>query len=203
MIKKLIGIALCALLIGCCGQDCSNEANNEAAVIENIMTRVSVRKFDGKQVEKEKIETMLRAGMAAPTAKNLQPWDFVAITDPAIIDSLKADPAIGHSPIKNDCPLVIMVCGNMEKAAEGPARDFWKHDTSAATENILLAAHAMGLGAVWCAGDPMTERVEAMRRIVGLPSYVTPLCFICIGYPAEAAQPKDKWKTENVHYDKW
>ena len=205
MKKKQIFLATVAMMsaVGCTENASVVCSDSSAVVMENIMTRTSVRKFDGREVEKENVATLLHAGMAAPTAMNKQPWDFVVITDRAVLDSLAADPSLKRAPVGNGCPLVILVCGNMEKAAEGPAQQFWIHDTSAATENILLAAHAMGLGAVWCAGFPMSDRVDALRRIAGLPSYVTPLNLICIGYPAETPSVKDKWTEANVHYDKW
>ncbi len=190
-------------MMSSCGTAETQSVDKASVVIENIMTRKSVRAYDGRAVEPKAVETLLRAGMAAPTAMNRQPWDFVAVTDKEVLEKLAAEPALSRAPVSKNCPLVIVVCGNMEKAAEGKGQEYWIHDTSAATENILLAAHAMGLGAVWCAGQPNEDRIEALRNVLGLPSYVTPLNLICIGYPAEEPAVKDKWKVENVHYNKW
>ena len=172
--------------------------NQGNAVIDHIMTRTSVRAFTGQALSKDTIELLLRAGMAAPSAMNMQPWHFTAITDRAVLDRLKeANP---HAKMLEQAPLAIVVSGDMTKAIEGPGRDFWIQDCSAATENILLAAHALGLGAVWTGGHPIEERANALRSILNLPETMIPLCAIVIGYPAEKPEPKDKWKTENVTF---
>lgn len=180
-------------------QTSANDADNGNAAIENIMTRTSIRAFTGQSVSSDTVEMLLRAGMAAPTAVNLQPWHFVAVTDRAKLDEMRqANP---HAKMLEQAPLAIVVCGDMNKAMEGPGRDFWIQDCSAATENILLAAHALGLGAVWTGGHPIEERVNTLREILQLPENLIPLCAIVIGYPAENPEPKDKWKTENVSYN--
>lgn len=180
-------------------QTSANDADNGNAAIENIMTCTSIRAFTGQSVSSDTVEMLLRAGMAAPTAVNLQPWHFVAVTDRAKLDEMRqANP---HAKMLEQAPLAIVVCGDMNKAMEGPGRDFWIQDCSAATENILLAAHALGLGAVWTGGHPIEERVNTLREILQLPENLIPLCAIVIGYPAENPEPKDKWKTENVSYN--
>ena len=97
----------------------------------------------------------------------------------------------------------IVVCGDMTKTLEGEAAEFWIQDTSAASENILLAAHAMGLGAVWTGVYPDKGRIRIISEALSLPSHIVPLCLIPVGYPAKAQEPKDKWKPENVHYNGW
>ena len=187
--------------------NCTNDkgAENPAAtdqgnvVIDNIMTRTSIRAFTSQTISKDTVEMLLRAGMAAPSAVNLQPWHFIAITDRAKLDELKeANP---HAKMLEHAPLAIVVCGDLNKAMEGPGQEFWIQDCSAATENILLAAHALGLGAVWTGGHPIAERVDALHEILKLPESLIPLCAIVIGYPAEQPEPKDKWKPENVSYN--
>ena len=170
------------------------------AVLQNIMTRTSIRSYQDRPVEAEKVDLILKAGMAAPTAVNRQPWAFVVVDDKEVLQQLLA-----KSPRKtlSTAPMGIVVCGDMQKALEGPAQEFWVQDASAATQNILLAAHALGLGAVWTGGYPLAERVEATRSILGLPEYIIPLDVILIGYAAEEPTPKDKWKPENVHYNGW
>ena len=134
-------------------QTSANDADNGNAAIENIMTRTSIRAFTGQSVSSDTVEMLLRAGMAAPTAVNLQPWHFVAVTDRAKLDEMRqANP---HAKMLEQAPLAIVVCGDMNKAMEGPGRDFWIQDCSAATENILLAAHALGLGAFGLADTPL------------------------------------------------
>lgn len=195
-------LAMCA----CSGSGNENKAdagNDDAqtAAINCIMTRASVREYQDKTVEKDKIEKLLRAGMAAPSAQNRQPWHFVVVDNRAVLDSLAA--ANPYAGMAAKAPLAIVVCGDISKAIEGPGRNFWIQDTSAATENILLAAHALGLGAVWTGTFPAEERCEAVRRILRLPDSMVPLNTIVIGYPAEDSQPKDKWLPENISYNEF
>ena len=183
----------CVLSVSAQCENCSND------VIKNIMTRTSIRKYTDQPIKKADIETLLRAGMAAPTAVNKQPWHFVAVTDKAKLKELSG----GRGGMLEQCTLAIVVCGNMEKAMPGKAREYWVQDCSAATENILLAAHALGLGAVWTGGYPMEDRMATISKALKLPETIIPLCTIVIGYPAESPTPKDKWKPENVSYNEF
>lgn len=169
--------------------------------LETIMTRTSIRKYADRPVEKEKIEAMLRAGMAAPTAVNKQPWHFVVVNDRAKLNELAA--ANPRAKMLQTVPLAIVVCGDMNKAMQGKGQAYWIQDCSAATENILLAAHAQGLGAVWTGVYPMEDRIQPLSKTLKLPETVIPLCTIVIGYPAEQPKPKDKWKPENVSYNEF
>ena len=178
-------------------QNHSTEVSNTA--YENIMTRTSVRSYTDKLISADTVEMLLRAGMAAPTARNSQPWHFVAITDRAKLDELAETNR--HGRMLKEAPLAIAVCGNMDKALEGDGKDYWIQDCSAATENILLAVNALGLGAVWTGVHPITERVESVSKVLNLPETIIPLCVIVIGYPNESPQPKDKWLPENVSYN--
>ena len=202
--KKILTIAL--LAAGVAATSCCNRADScaagdpAAAVLENIMTRTSVRAYTDQPVAAETVEQLLRAGMAAPTAVNKQPWAFVVLTEREQLDRL-AEVQAGR--ILSGATLAIVVCGDMEKALEGTGRDYWIQDTSAATENILLAAHALGLGAVWTGVYPNPERTAAVSQALGLPEQIIPLCVIAAGYPAESPAPKDKWKPETVHYQQW
>ena len=195
--KKIVTIslflALCVLNVSAQCENCSNEA------IKNIMTRTSIRKYTDQPVSKTDIETLLRAGMAAPTAVNRQPWHFVVVTDKAKLKELSG----GRGGMLEQCALAIVVCGNMEKTIKGKGQEFWIQDCSAATENILLAANALGLGAVWTGGYPMEERVASISKALKLPETIIPLCTIVIGHPAESPTPKDKWKPENVSYNEF
>lgn len=202
-IKTILMASVALMTTGCCNQTSCGSASSEQFVIENIMTRTSIRQYEAKPVEKEKVEMLLKAGMAAPSAVNKQPWAFVVIDDTAVRDTLVAKLGNASASPVGRAPLTIVVCGDQEKALEGEAFDYWIEDTSAATENILLAAHGMGLGAVWCGVYPMSERVASVREALELPSTIYPLGMIAIGYPAENPTPKDKWKEENVHYNKW
>ena len=193
-------VALGTMLVACNNQKESTQDQSQA-VMECIMTRTSIRAYTDQPVEQEKVEALLRAGMAAPTAVNAQPWHFVAVTDKAKLAELAA--ANPRAKMLQTAALAIVVCGDMTKALEGKAREFWIQDCSAAAENILLAAHAQGLGAVWTAVYPMEERILPVSEALKLPEYIVPLCSIVIGYPAENPQPKDKWKAENVSFNEF
>ena len=174
------------------------ENRDAQAAINNIMTRTSIRQYTNEPVSKADIETMLRAGMAAPTAVNRQPWHFVAVTDKEKLAELA-----GRRGMIQQAGVAIVVCGNMDKAMQGHAQAFWIQDCSAATENILLAANALGLGAVWTGCYPMEDRVAEVSKVLKLPKTIVPLCVIAIGHPAEQPTPKDKWKPENVSYNEF
>ena len=173
--------------------------DSTSIVLNNISTRVSVRRFTNQPVSKEMLETIVRAGMAAPSAHNKQPWEFVIVTERDMLDSLKR-----YHPYANleTAPAAIVVCGNLNNAVPD-YEDFWIQDCSAASQNILLAAHALGLGAVWCCVLPDMERVPQVARVLGLPQKVIPLNIITMGYPSSLPQPKDKWKPEKIHYQCW
>lgn len=179
-------------------EDAGESQTQEQAVLDNIATRTSIRDYEARPVEKEKVEKMLRAAMAAPTAMNKQPWHFVVVDQRSVLDSL-AD-ANPNAKMLLKAPLAIVVCGDMDKVIEGGGRDFWIQDASAATENLLLAAHAMGLGAVWTGAYPSEERSKAISATLSLPDNLVPLNMIVIGYPAEHPQPKDKFKEENITF---
>ncbi len=204
--KKMKYFMLTAFIsaLASCGNSESKTQTADAvdkgkACIENIMARTSIRSYTDQTVSADTIDILLKAGMAAPTAVNKQPWHFVAVTDKEILNQLaKANPNAGMAA---KAPLGIVVCGDMTKTMDGPFRAFWIQDCSAATENILLAAHALGLGAVWTGLYPNEEAALAVREVLKAPDHIVPLCTIVIGYPAEQTAPKDKWKPENVSYN--
>ena len=168
-------------------------------MLENIATRVSVRAYLDKAVEDVKIEKLLRAGMAAPSAVNKQPWHFVVVTDKQQLEALaEANPNAGMAA---HAPLAIVVCGDLDRALEGIASEYWVQDCSAVTQNILLAANAMDLGAVWTGTYPIKERCDAVSKILQLPENVLPLNTIVIGYPERDNQPKDKWDPNKISYN--
>ena len=177
------------------------KSSDAQTVINNIMTRTSIRQYTNEPVSQQDVETLLRAGMAAPTAVNAQPWHFIAITDKAKLKELAATNRRGS--MIEQAALAIVVCGNMDKAMKGKGQAYWIQDCSAATENILLAAHGLGLGAVWTGLYPMDDRVTAVSQVLHLPQTIIPLCTIVIGHPAESPEPKNKWKPENVSYNEF
>lgn len=179
--------------------DAQQSVNAEQAVLDNIATRTSIRDYEARPVEKEKIEKMLRAAMAAPTAMNKQPWHFVVVDQRNVLDALAGTNP--YAKMLKKAPLAIVVCGNTDKMIEGGGRDFWIQDASAATENLLLAAHAMGLGAVWTGAYPSEERCISISKVLSLSDNLIPLNVIVVGYPAEQPQPKQKFKEENISYN--
>ncbi len=176
-------------------------ADSVNPIMEYILTRTSVRDYQDKLVEDEKIEQILRAAMAAPTAGNKQPWRFIVIKDKT---TLKAISENFHTiKMAEKAPLAIVVCGDMNATFPGDGVDYWVEDASAATENLLLAAHSLGLGAVWCGIYPMKERVALLKEMLEIPDDIIPLNVVPIGYPAETPTPKDKWNPEEIHYETW
>lgn len=208
MKKSLLAIAVALMALGSCStqdnesqeETAATATNNGQAAIENIMTRTSIRQYKDQPVEQEKIDIMLKAAMAAPTAVNLQPWHFIVIDDKKTIDLLS-----GKQP--TNAPLLIAVCGDTDKTTmpdgKGKLPDFWIQDVSAATENLLLAAHAQGLGAVWTGVYPIMERTAEVANVLNCPKNIIPLAVVRIGYPDEAPEPKDKFKEENISYNKF
>lgn len=169
------------------------------AVLENIITRTSIRKFKQQPVEDTKIETLLRAGMAAPTSGNMQPWHFVVLKDKKDIEKYAESNKYHAEDIKKT-PLFIFVCADTTRMAKGQGKELWVQDLSAVSENILLAAHAMGLGACWTTIYPIQKKVNGISKTFNLPGNLIPLNGIIIGYPDEAEQPKDKWDTKKITY---
>ena len=207
MKKLLFAVTTFLLTLGSCStqqgeqqETAANTADNGQAAIENIMTRTSIRQYKDQPVEQEKIDIMLKAAMAAPTAVNLQPWHFIVINDKNTLKLLS-----GQQP--NNAPLMIAVCGDTDKTTmpdgKGKLPDFWVQDVSAATENLLLAAHAQGLGAVWTGVYPAMERVAEVANILNCPNNIIPLAVVRIGYPDESPEPKNKFKEENISYNKF
>ena len=167
------------------------------AVMQNMMTRTSVRKFKQQPVEEAKIEALLRAGMASPTSGDMQPWHFVVLKDKKDIEQYAASNKYHAEDIKKT-PLFIFVCADTTRMAEGQGKELWVQDLSAVSENILLAAHAMGLGACWTTIYPIQKKVMGISRALHLPANLIPLNGIIIGYPDEPLQPKDKWDEKKI-----
>lgn len=169
--------------------------------LENIMTRTSVRQYVAdKTIPRDTIELLLRAAMAAPTAVNKQPWQFIVIDNRESLDSLAQ--VLPYAKMLEHASIAIVPCGDLSKAFEGEP-EYWIQDVSAATENLLLAAHSLGLRAVWTGVYPTKERVEAVSQRLNLPSNVIPLAVVPIGYPDGQHTPKDKWNPEAIHFNQW
>lgn len=170
-------------------------------VLESIMNRKSVRLYTSDPVSRDQLETLVKAAMAAPSAVNKQPWAFVVIDDRAKLDALAG--LLPYAKMAAKASAAIVVCGDLSKAYHGLDDEYWIQDCSAATENLLLAVEAMGLGAVWTAVYPEEDRIRIVRKELALPEQIIPLNFIPIGYPSHSDASKDKYKPENVHFNKW
>ena len=163
--------------------------------IENILTRKSVRSFSNEKVSEEDITTLLKAGMSAPSAVNKQPWSFYVVTNEDKLQAMRDAMPFG----KYECPLIIVPCVKEDECL--PQRhDLAYCDLGAVTENILLAAHALGLGAVWCAAYPDEDRIESIQKALGIKKGETPFSTIYIGHPSkdDNSQIKDKYKEDRI-----
>jgi len=163
-----------------------------------LMTRRSVRKYQQRPAPPELIEKLLRAAMQAPSARNAQPWEFILLDDRNLLAEIpKICP---NAPMAAQAPVGILVCGNLDlEKSEG----FWVIDCSAAIQNMLLAAHGLGLGAVWCGIYPRQERVDGIRRLLAIPERVIPHSLVLVGYPAESPQPEDRYQPERIYKNRW
>ena len=174
----------------------------EKVKIDDVLTvihrRKSVRKYLDKQVTREQLTTLMKAGMAAPTAADKRPWAFVAVSDKALLDSLSHSSPSGKM-LKN-AAAAIVVCGDTRRALNS---NVWTQDCSAASQNILLAAEGIGLGAVWIGIYPEYFKYNHIRRVLGIPMEVVPLSILSIGWPTGAEKPKEKFDPANIHWNVW
>jgi len=165
---------------------------------EAIITRRSIRHYTPQQVSEELVMKLLQAAMMAPSAANGQSWEFVVITDRGLLDEVpNAHP---YAAMAREASLAILVCGDTRRE-HSPG--YWIQDCSAAMENLLLAAHALGLGAVWTGIFPVEERVAAIRKLCGLPGHILPLGLAPIGYPAEQRPQPERYDAARVHRNRW
>ncbi len=202
ILNLVLAIAVLTLVIELAfAQGNKNQTSKSNSPLENIYSRASIRSYQNKAVEEEKVEQLLKAAMSAPTAANKQPWAFIVIDDKDVLKKLADN--LPHAKMTAEAPLAIAVCGDLSKALDGDAADYWVQDASAASENLLLAAHALGLGAVWTGVYPIKDRVAAVSKILNLPENIIPLNVIPIGYPEGNTKPKDKWNQSNIHKNKW
>ncbi|MGA9399105.1 MAG: nitroreductase family protein [Anaerolineaceae bacterium] len=167
--------------------------------IDFILKRRSIRRFEDRPVEVEKITLLLKAGMAAPSAVNSQPWEFVIISEEPLLKQLRAALEYG----KMQAPLIIAVLGSPKVASSFAGETYWVQDCSAAVENILIAAANLDLGAVWVGVYPRPRKMEAVRKILDIPNDVLPLCLLHIGYPAEDKPPHTKYKEDRIHWQQY
>jgi len=160
-----------------------------------ILTRRSIRKYTKKSIPDDLIKDLLEAGVNAPSAGNQQPWQFIAIDDRKILDELPN--VLPNGKILSDADKAILVCGDLSQEKH---KGYWMLDCSAATQNILLAAHAKGLGACWLGVYPREERVENLKKLFKTPEYVI---LISLGYPDEKSSKVDRYDDSRVHKNTW
>ncbi|MFH0799003.1 MAG: nitroreductase family protein [Pseudomonadota bacterium] len=201
--RMKLSAVLVALAMMACAHGCTRQKQKEAKMsdaIGVIMNRKSVRNFTGEGVGREALDQLLRAGMAAPTAVNRQPWSFVVVTDRQTLNAL--NDGLPHAQMLDKAGAAIVVCAHPARAFQ-ESLEYAIIDTSNASENILLAAEALGLGALWTVVYPDKARMEFVRKALQIPDEAIPLNVIPIGHPTGADMPKDKYKAENIHWEKW
>jgi len=191
----------CIAMVSLAGSAWAAEEALMNDTLKTIFARKSVRSYRSDAVPDEKLQMLVRAGMAAPTAVDKRPWEFVVVTDRAVLKQL-AD-ALPYAKMADRAAAAIIVGGDVRKQWGGMESDYWIMDCSAATQNILLAAESMGLGAVWTAVYPEDSRVRAVRQILGIPPHVVPLNLIPVGVPAGREKAKDKYDPKQLHWNKW
>lgn len=206
LICIVLSIALLAsmtrLIVLLNSQSTSPAQQKADVVMTNILQRKSVRSYTDRPVTKSQLDTLVRAAMAAPTGRDMRPWKFIIINDRQAMKSL-AD-QLPYAKMLAEAQAAVVVCGDLSILdKEGKPSTNWMFDCSAATENLLLQAEAMGLGAVWTAAYPYEERLTAVKQALQLPDHIVPLNVIPIGYPKGNTQPKDKYDANNIHYNAW
>ena len=169
------------------------------SALDAIFRRRSIRRYTARLVEPEALELLLQAGMAAPSAMNCKPWEFVVVTESEKLAQFRKRLLFGD----RNAPAAIVVCGNPSLSPNPAARLFWMQDCSAAAENILIAAAGLGLGTVWIGVHPVAEFVRIVRQIVGLPRRVTPLCIVYVGYAEEQKPPRTQYDASRIHRQKY
>mgnify|MGYP001068744350 FL=1 len=166
--------------------------------MEAILTRRSIRKYTNQPVPEQVVKELLEAAMSAPSAVNQQPWQFIVINDRKILGEIpKLHP---YSLMLRAAPVAILVCGDLQLEK---MRGYWVQDCSAATENILVAANAKGLGAVWLGVYPVERRVTGIKKLLDLPENVIPFSIVSIGYPAVKKPPANRYDSSRIHYNRW
>lgn len=170
--------------------------------IQAILTRISTRNFSDQPISDEALHTILEAGMAVPTAVNARPWSFLVVRDRDMLNRMADGNGRAAEPLRG-AALCILVCGDMERAFK-PAPDYWVIDGTIAAQNMILAAHAMGIGSVWLGTWPQQEKMQAQKQLFDLPDGVVPHSIIAFGYPLEeSTKQKQLYEDDRVHMEKW
>ena len=210
-------LALClaagiASLVSCGNSSKTAAGSLDNDAIRNILSRKSVRSFTDQEVTEEQMNVMLRAAMAAPSGRDIRPWSFVVLRDKSQYPRIFGEKN-NNMRIFNKAAAVVVICADttvVMKARKGQLADAiweeggtWRDDMGACTENFLLAAESLGLGAVWTACYPYPDRYVSVKKELGLPEEVMPYSVIAVGWPDAKYEPKDKWDPARIHYGKW
>ena len=212
MKKTILMLAAATLLAAACQTEPQPVVNDPAEVVmTNILNRKSVRSYTGDTIPSKVMENLLRAAMAAPSGRNIQPWSFVVLNDTSRYDEIFGENF--NMGMYKQSAAVVVVCAdttvvrpprdNPDAPAVQQPNGIWRDDMGAVTENLLLAVEAHGLGACWTACYPYADRMEPVKKALGLPATVVPYSVVPIGYPAGDEQPKDKWDASRIHYNNW
>lgn len=172
--------------------------------LEAIFTRASIRKFTEQSISEEDLRTILRAGMAGPSAVNARPYSFLVVRERQTLDQMAEINLPGGIHLKG-APLAILVAGDMSRTFE-KAPEFWVIDCSIACQNMILAAHALGIGSVWLGTWPQEGKVEGQKELFHLPEGIVPHSIIAFGYPAKEEAEKTSrgfYEEDRVHLEKW
>jgi len=166
--------------------------------LEAIFSRRSIRLYTSKPLSRDVINELLKAAMSAPSAGNERPWHFILMTERALLDEIpKFHPYAG---MLKQAPAAILVCGDRSLEKHPGC---WVLDCAAATMSLLLAAHAKGLGSVWCGVYPTEDRVENFKKLLRLPEHIVPFSLLPLGFPDERKQAPDRFDGSRVHDNRW
>ncbi len=168
-------------------------------IIDIILSRRSIRQFTDEPLDHETLILLLKAAMSAPTACNSQPWEFIVVTEKETLDCIRSKLLFA----RYNAPAAIVVCGNMDIANNSAAREYWVQDCSAATENILIAAAGMGLGAVWIGLYPYPSKIKPLAEALGIPDNMIPLSMVYVGHPAEHKEPRTQYDEHKVYWQSY
>jgi nitroreductase len=165
---------------------------------EALLTRCSIRKYKKKPIAKDVLQNLLKAACQAPSAGNQQPWHFIVLDERRILNVVHTFHPSAKMLMEAD--QAILVCGDLHLEK---LKGYWMIDCAAATENILLAAHAAGLGACWLGIYPREGRMTGMRKLLNLPANIIPFALVSLGYPAEKKSYEERFDASRIHYNKW
>ena len=167
-------------------------------LVEEIIKRRSIRKYKSQKIERQKLETILRAAMYAPSAVNKQPWHFIIVDDKNIMSRvMEIHPS---SKMLATASHAILVCGNENLQHD---KGYWIADCGAATQNLLLAATFLGIGSCWIGVYPREKRIQAFSELFNLPKHVKPFALVSLGYPDEEKEIPERYKPERIYYNTW